>query len=131
MSIGTCLTEWLMILLFQYFFVVHHFQQTFTYNLSTSAIHVVHHLAQCLSAPFTDIFINIYRSCNYRWLLRNWMDFLTCAHMVTHRKAHLWEDLSVRRYEGKWAWYVIKNVKSPSHCHSLSPMHTCNIFYIV
>lgn len=42
---------------------------------------VCHRFVVCvrerLSSPFTDI--NIYRCYNYRWLLWNWMVFVTCA----------------------------------------------------
>lgn len=79
-----------------------------------------------LSSPFTDI--NIYRCYNYRWLLWNWMVF---SHMCAQHTPFLWEDLSVWRYEGKWAWYVIKNVKSLSRCHSLLSMHIYPIYYVV
>lgn len=105
---------------------------TFIHNLSTSAIHVVHHLARCFTPSAcmcTSDFHHLFRikifiavvitvdCCEIEWFF---------SHVRTRHA--LREDLSVRRNEGKWAWYVIKNVKSLSRCHSLSSMHCIHIY---
>lgn len=142
MSIGARLTEWLMILLFQCFFssfLIHPPEQhSLTicqlrrYMLCIIWLNVVvchrfvYYVYKQISSPFTDI--NIYGWYNYRWLLWNWTVF---SHMCAHLNTLLVrEDLSVRQDEGKWAWYVIKNVKSLSLCHSLLSMHIHPIYYV-
>lgn len=131
MSIGACLTEWLMILLFQCFCLLYSSpaQHSFTicqlrrYKLCIIWLDVLRHRLVCVhcTSDFHHLFrIKIFIAavitvdcCEIEWFF---------SHVRTRHA--LREDLSVRWNEGKWAWYVIKNVKSLSRCHSLSSMHT-------